>query len=172
KLQRAKPNSAPAIIARRELETARKTIDERRKQIAEGMAKTWTAKLRQEREMSNEQLEEKRLALAKWEQDLTAEVTTLTTECSKINESSLEIVSLREEIALLETTTKKVNDELEALKVEVKAPARVRVLEEGVISHQNAQRKRYMGTLLAGFAALALVLFGVTFLELRARRVF
>src|SRR5262249_6650327 len=98
KLLKTKANSLPAIAAQRDLETAKKAIEERRKQIAEGMAKTWEAKLRQEREMSNEQLEEKRLALAQWQQDLDAEVKDLEKKCSNINDSSLDIVSLREEI--------------------------------------------------------------------------
>jgi polysaccharide biosynthesis transport protein len=76
----------------------------------------------------------------------------------------------KEEIELVERVWKTVGAEVEALKVEIDAPARVTSSPDEsayATKHENTPLKVTLG---AGFGGFGLVLFGIIFLEFRARR--
>jgi succinoglycan biosynthesis transport protein ExoP len=76
-----------------------------------------------------------------------------------------------EELSLYQDITKRISTEYEALKLEVEAPSRVRLLEEGVVARVNDQKRQMMIAGGAGVSTLALVLLAVAWLEFRIRRV-
>jgi capsular exopolysaccharide synthesis family protein len=172
KVTKVKESTRAAAEAKHQIEEARKRIEARKKEMADHWLKQWQARVRQQREMTSNQLVEKLGMLELLEKDQTADVNRLMTECKDINKGSLEFQALKDEIAQGDAMLKRISDEAAALEVEVQAPARVRPLQDANINRLNAEKKRYMGMALAGVGALAFSLFGVSFLELRARRIF
>jgi capsular exopolysaccharide synthesis family protein len=106
------------------------------------------------------------------EKKIRDDVRKFTDEAKGINQSSLELVSLKEDIAQLEGVYSRIANEKEALKVELDAPERVVLIEEAYpAATLSAEKKRYLGLAGGALAALGLSLFGVGYLELRSRRI-
>ncbi len=82
-----------------------------------------------------------------------------------------ELDAFRENLVQVEELTKRIANEEMALEVELKAPKREQVLEKAVVTHARSKTRKYMLTLGAAAAGLALGLLAVAFLELRAQRV-
>ncbi|MBI1915853.1 MAG: polysaccharide biosynthesis tyrosine autokinase, partial [Planctomycetes bacterium] len=155
----------------RELGSLKQALDARRKSLVETLTKQQARRAAEEANAAVARTKERIRVLEELEQGLTIEVGNLSAETRQINKSSLEISSLRDAITKDEVLSHKIADEMEALKVEIEAPSRVTPLEEASVSWVGAEKKRMMGLGAGIFAALALSLFGVTWTELRARRV-
>jgi capsular exopolysaccharide synthesis family protein len=151
----------------RELETEQKALEVRRREVADLLAEKGGG-------AGDDNLgqQQERIAVL-WQLDrmLTDDVNRLTGEARSINKSSLDQTSLREEISQLESTATKMAAEMEGLNVEVNAPPRVTLQEEAVISRAGGEKRRLAILCLAAFAALALGLFGVCWLEMRVQRI-
>jgi capsular exopolysaccharide synthesis family protein len=171
RIAKAKVTSAPYQIARHELEVAKKTLEDREKELAGSVSKQLEVKSKLEKK-GNLARQQKRLAeLKTLEKELQEDVNRLTEECRTINKSTLDIVALREEVSQLEAMYNKVKTETESLKVEIEAAARVKKLEDASVSRAKAESKRNMAMGIGGAGAFALGLFGVCLWELRARRI-
>jgi len=84
-----------------------------------------------------------------------------------LNESSLDLETLRTEIAEAEGFTKRISGEIEALKIEVHAPPRVTSLERAVVLPTQEEQRRLLLTLLGGLGAFSLGLLGVAWWDCR-----
>lgn len=92
-------------------------------------------------------------------------------ETSNINTSSLNVTSLQGDIARIESTQKTVAAEVEHLSVELRAPSRVRVMEEVTLIPTPEGRKQLLATAGAWVVGFVLVLSAVSLWEFRARRI-
>src|SRR5262249_29593534 len=84
---------------------------------------------------------------------------------------TVDLEYLDEEITLAANYQKKVAVQLEALQVEIDAPSRVSVLEDGYAVQTRNTSSRIVRSGMVAFAVFGLALMGVGFLEFRARRV-
>lgn len=99
-----------------------------------------------------------------------AEVKSLSVESQSINKNSLELETLQDEIQHQEVASDRVGDEVEALSIELHAPARVRIAELADAPRLEADKRPMMAG-MAGFGALGMVIFGIALLEYQARRI-
>jgi succinoglycan biosynthesis transport protein ExoP len=76
---------------------------------------------------------------------------------------------LKDEIAALDDTAKRVNKQIQDLKVEIQAPRRINPFEDTTVVDDGDKRWKNAG--LGFCAACSVVLGGITYLEFRARRV-
>jgi capsular exopolysaccharide synthesis family protein len=83
----------------------------------------------------------------------------------------LKLDTFKEDIGHVEDLTKKLKMDQEALKVELAAPSGVRVIEEATVTRSNTLQRQMMMVGGATIGSFFLVLFGVAWLEYRARRI-
>jgi capsular exopolysaccharide synthesis family protein len=154
-----------------ELENNRQNLANRRNEVATAMRDENKARL--ETFLKNKKLakEEELAAYNKWQDLLNEEVAGLTKEAQSINRFSLDIISMREAIAQIESVTLKIGSEVKSLEVEVQAPPRVTLLEDAGIVGNNSARRRYLGMGAGALGSLLFVLFGVAWFDLRGRRI-
>jgi capsular exopolysaccharide synthesis family protein len=100
---------------------------------------------------------------------LVAEAERLEKQSVKIGDTSMEVEDVRNEIERTEPIAKTLNAEVEALKVELAAPPRVRWFEKAVIQRHAA--KKFLLPVGAGAGTFLLILLGISWLEFRSRRV-
>jgi capsular exopolysaccharide synthesis family protein len=94
----------------------------------------------------------------------------LARETAVINKGFLDIGSLQDELSQTKDIAKKIGIEMQTLKIELDAPHRVRLLEEATVN-ADAAKKRLMAMGGAGLGTFLLAVFGIAWLELRARRI-
>jgi capsular exopolysaccharide synthesis family protein len=109
-------------------------------------------------------LEEQEVALSQ-------EIEHLREKLREMANNSTKLDASLDDLTQLETITKKITFEEEALKVELQAPSRVRVVEEAVLQHQDSKNRQATTTGLAAAGTLALVLLSFAWWEFRSRRV-
>ncbi len=101
---------------------------------------------------------------------LAQDVATLAKETDGINENSIDLESIKAEIEKMNEAADRVGAEVEALSVELNAPSRVQKLEDaGEPRPESDKRLRMAG--MGGVGTFALVLLGVSWLEIRTRRI-
>jgi succinoglycan biosynthesis transport protein ExoP len=99
-----------------------------------------------------------------------ADLKGLSNEAGSINQSSMNLETLQNEIALAEAAAKRIGNEVEALNVELAAPSRVRLIEPADTPYLSAD-DRLRSAAMAGVAALTLVLGGISYADFLTRRV-
>lgn len=104
------------------------------------------------------------------EEMLSEEVQNRMAQTKSINTSAMDLESLQDEIAHADTAAKRVGDEIEALKVELNAPPRVKQIEEADVPRKESDKRITLAG-GSGIGALALVLLGVSWFEFRSRRI-
>jgi polysaccharide biosynthesis transport protein len=154
-----------------QLAAKEKAIADHRKELAKLITEEREAKAKGELELNQVRQQQHVAVLQEMEKILVDQVKNLRVTAKTINEESIDIYAVKDEIAQMESLTTKIANELQALKVEIDAPPRVRPLEAASASQAKAEKRRYMGVGIGSVAALGLALFGVTWFELRARRI-
>jgi capsular exopolysaccharide synthesis family protein len=154
-----------------ELASVRKALDERRREIGpkleDELRKQFATNL-EDRVVQNKD----RLAFLKKLKDrLTKDLKDSELTSKKLNGNGLDMENLRKELAQEDSIFERVGMQAETLKVEHDAPARVQLIEEGVVSRPDQRVRRMAATAGAGVGALALILFGLTWWECRSLRV-
>jgi capsular exopolysaccharide synthesis family protein len=105
------------------------------------------------------------------ERNLSQDIERLRDKLQEMTKNSIKLEAFREDLSQLEAITKRITFEEEALKVELQAPSRVRLLEEAVLEHSD-NRKRLVTTMgLASAGTMGLVLLGFAWWEFRSRRI-
>lgn len=107
-------------------------------------------------EVSKQEAEVKRLALALKSPD----------------KATAELETLRSEVGQTEALLKRINDQLDLLKVEPPAPSRVSLVEAAEVPQTKNEDRQMKFAGMAAFGTFGLVLLGVTLLECRTRRVY
>jgi capsular exopolysaccharide synthesis family protein len=102
---------------------------------------------------------------------LEPEVKRLQQRVVELTRQNIKLDTFQEDLSSIVEMNKRISDEEQRLKVEIEAPSVVSVLEEAVVIRANATKRQALIAGGAGLGGLALVLFGVAWLEYRARRV-
>lgn len=92
-------------------------------------------------------------------------------EAKRLGATSFDLEDKKEEIASLEKVSRVLNDEINAVKVELSAHQRVQLLQAAEPPIQRDKKKRVLATVGAGAGGLALVCFLIALAEARLRRV-
>jgi capsular exopolysaccharide synthesis family protein len=109
--------------------------------------------------------------LADYEKILQGAVERLVQESKAFNNQTLDLQAIQDEIEQGEATAKKIAGEVEALKVELNAPHRVRIVERAESPRVENRYKRPVTVSLVGLGTLGCVLLGLSWREYRCRRV-
>jgi succinoglycan biosynthesis transport protein ExoP len=164
--------SDPALTAiRGTIASAQKSLADRRQQLRPIVTLKLTQATHSEQSKDLEQLKGKAEVLAKYDEELVKEIESRKSEAGKLNENTLDLQNQQDEVAVLAETAKKVKAEVEAMDVELKAPDRIEVLDKATAPKTRDNGKKLKMSGMAAAGTFGLVLAGVTFWELRARRV-
>jgi succinoglycan biosynthesis transport protein ExoP len=116
-------------------------------------------------------LEDQIEVMAGLERELQDEVSKYTGDTRKLDSQALEMESIHDEIKSAEEMAKLIGRELEVLKIELRAPDRVRLLKEAKAPLvMNASRQMKMTGMAAGGTFGAIILL-ISFWEFRAQRI-
>jgi capsular exopolysaccharide synthesis family protein len=108
--------------------------------------------------------------LTRLEESAAEDVKRLTARTNASNETTLDLQSREDDIAHMEQAAKKLGDDLEALKVELKAEQRITERERADVPRRK-EDKRPLLFAMGGSATFFLVLLGFSWNEFRARRI-
>jgi capsular exopolysaccharide synthesis family protein len=129
------------------------------------------ARVQAERKAATERLVDQIAWLKELEKTLAADVTRLTEETRSIGKGTLNIESYRREINQSEEVLHKMGVQIDALNLEMMAPARVSVLEPASVSSLDGQRRHLAVAGGTGLGAWVLVLICVGLVEYRKGRI-
>jgi capsular exopolysaccharide synthesis family protein len=164
------PNEPGLIKARRGLKAARAKLSARRATVRKQLLARLRKAAKEEYGVNLEQLQSAVGPLRKQVTALAAQVKQQAEEVAKIGATTTEMELLRSDINQQEQFVAGLGNKLQTLQVEMKAADRVTVFQEADLEKVNSKR-RIMATILAPFAALGLVCFGVGWWEFRARKI-
>lgn len=154
-----------------DVEAARKALVARQDAIRPTLEEKLKEQGQQELVKNGHQLQARVNTLKKLEEQLDNEVKAMEQVTKKQGGDTMDLETIRDDIAQTEEVAKKVGAQIEALKVELQAPSRVKILEEAFVSSADGEKKRLRATAGAGLGGFALVLACVVWWELAARRV-
>jgi capsular exopolysaccharide synthesis family protein len=164
------PSDAAMLQVNQQLRDAQRSLEQWREKVRSDVAARYRAEVRDERDQEVEAIRLRVQVLKELERLAADDVKVLSEETGSINRGSMDLESIRDEIAHAETAEKKIGDELEVLNVELHAPPRVKLFEAAdAPRREEDNRKRTSG--IVGLGALAMVLLGVAWLEFRSRRI-
>lgn len=145
-------------------------IDEKKKTLRARIEKELQERARRLAQQQSIQAAEDLKNLQEMEKFLQQAIADSTKETRAINRGSLELESLKDEIANADAIVKRINGEIAAMDVESKAPQRVTLLDTAVVTSNRDIWKQLRTAGLAGFAAFGLALLGIAWREFRTRR--
>jgi capsular exopolysaccharide synthesis family protein len=162
---------APIVVSQQsKLDAARKALEKRKEYLRPILLKELQEKAKDEFETSTAQAQSRIDILTELEKSVARDVEQMSKQNHAINKSSLDMESLREDQANTKELTQRIASQIEGLKVELRAPSRVRLLEEASVT-ANETKKRLMASGGVGLGVLVLGLFAVAWLESRACRI-
>jgi capsular exopolysaccharide synthesis family protein len=167
------PGARPAALVEREqqLEALDKVVESYPEQARPGVAARLKESYFGETKRSAAAAQDRLAFLKDLEKAVEKETNTLSERLQHMNIDQVNLESLKLEMAQTEKTADRIQQEMEAMRPEFEAPARVTVWEEPTAVSGIEGNRRVKYSLLAGFAVLALGLSLVTFFEYRIRRV-
>jgi capsular exopolysaccharide synthesis family protein len=167
------PEAADAILKRNgtlaDIQANQEALAARKKEIRPLVIKRLRETALKELHARIDELKEQKTQSEKLQELLQDEAKRLDKETRNIGETSLDLETIREGVERASQVTKTVTGEIEALRVELAAPGRVSSFEEALV-HPGKSKKLLMAG-GAALAALACVLFAVSWWEFRARRI-
>ena len=125
----------------------------------------------QQAESSLATLKDQVEVLSELERDLTTEVNKFVADTRKLGSQAVEMESIQEEIHSADEMVKLIGGELEALKIELNAPDRVRLIKEAKapLGIDRSRQIKIAGISAGG--AFAAIIMLISFWEFRARRI-
>ena len=102
---------------------------------------------------------------------LDKELQTQKQEAYQIGIASFDLESLKKEIEQTDLVAKRVSEEIARLEIELQSPPRVVSHRVAEVPHAPDMKRRQQTTGFAAFGVFGLIVGGMTFLELRARRI-
>jgi polysaccharide biosynthesis transport protein len=116
-------------------------------------------------------IEQERAMLEDLEKQLTNELNATNVGNQALTKTTLDLQTHQDEVAQMEDAATQIGKEVEALTVELRAPARIRKIEDAVVPRTRDEKKRLtiIATIILGsfFAGM----FGIAFLELQRQKV-
>jgi capsular exopolysaccharide synthesis family protein len=172
---RLNPRNAEAHLKRMgltsELAAARAALAKLRDKVRPEIARQLRERLTREDEARIAQLKREIAILKDHEAILDGLVERWTKETRDINETSVDLESVKGEIQQTEEMASRVGRQMDALKVELLAPERITLLEEPFVTATQDEKKQIILTGLAALGLFCLVVMGIGYQEFRARRI-
>jgi capsular exopolysaccharide synthesis family protein len=153
---------------RRELESIERELTVRKDQMRDQVVRALEDKVQGQSRADNLQLEQRLTVLKKLEELLKDKLNRLGEETRP--GKTVDLDWLQAEITQTEGTVKKVEERAEAMRIELGAPSRVEMLQEAVVAPRD-DRKQMQLAGMAGIGMFAAAVFGLSWVEFRARRV-
>jgi succinoglycan biosynthesis transport protein ExoP len=154
---------------RRELEAIDRELSARKLQMRDQVVRALEDKAQGQTRMDNLQLEQKIAGLKKLEELLKEKLNRLG-DAAHSGKTAVDLDWLQAEITQTEGTVKKVEEKAESLRIELGAPSRVELMQEAVVAPRD-DRKQMQLAGMAGIGMFAAAVFGISWVEFRARRV-
>ncbi|AGA29602.1 exopolysaccharide transport family protein [Singulisphaera acidiphila] len=168
----ARNKSDPSLKKHRdELEAARTAMVAQRRKLYP-IVEQQLQEIGRDDDDSNKALIPHRISiLSKLEAVLASDVKRLSERSLSITQNSVDLFSVQEEIANADEIARTIGKEVEALTVELQAPARIRLLEKAELPRTKDEARQLKMAGVAGCGAFALALIGVSFWEFQSRRI-
>jgi succinoglycan biosynthesis transport protein ExoP len=163
------PNKAAAVFLP-EYQEVRDKVDGRRRVIRQGLMKQARDKAQALAQAKLAELQTRESFLEAREAKETAETLRLSGELQKLSRPGPVVESLRDDITNLEQFQHKLAEEILSAQTDIGAPPRITIKQEGVAALADGKRQTQYAA-GAGVGLFALVVFGFSFWEFRARRV-
>jgi succinoglycan biosynthesis transport protein ExoP len=154
-----------------ELESTRRVLAARRGEIMKAAGQRMGEQAVQDAAGRIASSSERVAILEEHERILTGEVGRIAEEARNLNRTSIALEDSRGEMDQADEMVKKIASEIEAQKVELLAPSRVRMLEGAEAPTKRDSRPRLKATFAAGGGAFALSLLVLTWRESQAGRI-
>jgi capsular exopolysaccharide synthesis family protein len=154
---------------RRELEAIDRELSQRKQQMRDQAVRALEDKAQGQTRMDNLQLEQKIAVLKKLEALLKEKLNRLG-DAAHPGKAAVDLDWLQAEITQTEGTVKKIEEKAETLRIELGAPSRVELMQEAVVAPRD-DRKQMQLAGMAGIGMFAAAVFGISWVEFRARRV-
>jgi succinoglycan biosynthesis transport protein ExoP len=165
----ARDPDAQSAEARREAEAVRETLQKYLQQQRGGVVKSLQERARGEFQAETAKMSDKLAALKQQETLLADKAKRLALDASPVR-GGVDVRPLRDEIAKAETSSKRVGEQAQALRIEQDAPSRVTPLQDAVVLPRDDKKVVQMAG-IAGVGVFGCVLFGFAWWEFRSRRV-
>jgi polysaccharide biosynthesis transport protein len=164
--------SDPVLVRMRgELGATRKSLASRRKEMRSQVIRQLEKQEKVEQLAQSGETEQDLAMLNELEQGLNGELKSISVGNQALNVKTLDLQELQDTVAQMRNAADKVGAEVEALNVELDAPARIRLIEDAAVPLTRDEKKRLMmiGMITGGsfFAGL----FGIALLEVLNRKV-
>lgn len=156
---------------RRQISVLSAAVADRKKFLRPQAVEQWRRENRMTVDNSISGLEENIHFLEGWEKTCQQDVERLAKESKKRNVSSSDMEDIREQIAAAEKTQKEVSEKIEALAIELGAPARIQLIDAAEAPTVPDWKRQYGATGFGGLLGMVAGIFGICMLEFRARRV-
>jgi capsular exopolysaccharide synthesis family protein len=159
-----------------DLKAVQSRIDARRNEVRPQIVKDYQSKLKADEEMNQFALQRRITIYETLQKNLQKDKDFLEKNLNKTDTEPVGIEALRAQLELQqeEDIIKRVGSQVEAMRVELKAPDRVTELdpEHGAyIVHPDETKRKIVASGLGGFGTLGLILFVVAWVEYRPRRI-
>jgi capsular exopolysaccharide synthesis family protein len=109
--------------------------------------------------------------IAELERRLNDEIKSISVVNQSLTVNTLYLQANQEEVAQMEGVATKIAQEVEALEVELKAPPRIRLIDEASVPRVGADKKRYLMVGMVTLGSFFGGLLGIAFLELQTHKV-
>jgi len=116
-------------------------------------------------------IEQELAMLVDLEQRLNAEIKTIAEGIQSLTVNTLDLQAIQDEVAQMQESAVRIATEVEALNVELRAPPRIRTIEDAVVPRTRDEKKRFTMIGLIVFGSFFGGLFGIAFLELQNQKV-
>ncbi len=167
-----RPGSEPVIKSlRSQVDGAQKALARMRQEARPGAIRKLQELEHSGQQTQKDEGQQELAMLDVLERQLDDEIKHLSDGNQTLTVQTLDLQDKQDEIAKLQEAASKIGSEVEALRVELKAPPRIRVLEDAVVPRTRDDKKRYMMIGLITLGSFFGSLLGIAFLELRTLKV-
>lgn len=164
-------NHPDIVIYRKEIQSLKSAIAARRDTIRPEIEGQLRNLMERETKTSIAQIQEHLGRLTKFKTMLEGDHKRLEEEVGNVREGQFDSQGMQRRNSEVEATVSKVGLEIQALKVELDAPARVKLLDEAEVPNVKDEKKPIRMAGMAGGGVFALIILAISWLEFRAQRI-
>jgi polysaccharide biosynthesis transport protein len=166
------PNADPAIRALYDdVQGLRRALQRRRREVRSEVIRQAQRRESIDEDQKGQEARRELAMLGDLEQRLNQEINSIKLGNQELTTNTLDIRKQQDELAQMDMVSTSVAREVEALSLELEAPARIRAIDEATVPHTRDEKKRYTMIAVATLGSFFGGLFGVAFLELQSRKV-
>lgn len=162
----------PLVVKyRADVESLKAGIAKRRQELRPEVESRLRDQLERDTKLNIQQLQDQLVRLQKLKDIREEDHKNLEEEVGKVGVGQFDSKGLQRKNDEVEATVNKVGMEVQALKVELEAPPRVRLIDEAEVPNVKDEKKPVRMASMAGAGIFALVILAISWLEFRAHRI-